>query len=442
VGGAASVRNGEAGKGHLLHKTLRETGAFLFLIRTLNRHASCSRRPPSLAAERVRTPLAIRYSCPESGAHMFKKKTVFILGAGASWHYGYPTGEELVRMVIEKASDIDFEYDSPLPSHDGSGSARQYSQAHPKHFANSFDQFLHDLKTFRDKALQANPLVIDDFLGRNEGVADIGKLLIAMVLIDCEAKHEVRSGNADKRTGKDTGIGDWVRYIVQQLTVDCEKPEDLLANQVAFVSFNYDLSLETRLHQALKNYQYFANSGFSDKFFTKERFLHVYGQLYDFDPKRPSSSLGVYGNTLFPFANQLDRAHDAAQNIRTISPDEKTATPEIVEAITEAEYLYFLGYGFDRRNNELLGLGHLQGEHRQYVNFTNYKNCNKVSKSVERIYAPVQGMSDINGVSLGSLLGDSYMKRSYPSNGVSKFTCEKSIKSVYDALAEDFDWPK
>jgi hypothetical protein len=34
---------------------------------------------------------------------MFTKNTVFILGAGASWHYGYPTGEELVKKVIQKA---------------------------------------------------------------------------------------------------------------------------------------------------------------------------------------------------------------------------------------------------------------------------------------------------------------------------------------------------
>jgi len=30
---------------------------------------------------------------------MFKNPTVFILGAGASWHYGFPTGEDLVRKV-------------------------------------------------------------------------------------------------------------------------------------------------------------------------------------------------------------------------------------------------------------------------------------------------------------------------------------------------------
>ena len=36
---------------------------------------------------------------------MFKdsNRAVFILGAGASWHYGYPTGEMLVENIIEKA---------------------------------------------------------------------------------------------------------------------------------------------------------------------------------------------------------------------------------------------------------------------------------------------------------------------------------------------------
>lgn len=34
---------------------------------------------------------------------MFDRETVFILGAGASWHYGYPTGEELVRKIVDRA---------------------------------------------------------------------------------------------------------------------------------------------------------------------------------------------------------------------------------------------------------------------------------------------------------------------------------------------------
>jgi len=35
---------------------------------------------------------------------MFTSETVFVLGAGASWHYGYPTGEGLVKKVVQKAT--------------------------------------------------------------------------------------------------------------------------------------------------------------------------------------------------------------------------------------------------------------------------------------------------------------------------------------------------
>jgi hypothetical protein len=44
-----------------------------------------------------------RVPCYSGPNGMFINKTVFILGAGASWHYGYPTGEELVEQVREKA---------------------------------------------------------------------------------------------------------------------------------------------------------------------------------------------------------------------------------------------------------------------------------------------------------------------------------------------------
>jgi hypothetical protein len=37
---------------------------------------------------------------------MFTKNTVFILGAGGSWHYGYPTGDAVVEKVIQKATIV------------------------------------------------------------------------------------------------------------------------------------------------------------------------------------------------------------------------------------------------------------------------------------------------------------------------------------------------
>jgi hypothetical protein len=398
---------------------------------------------------------------PIQGAAMFTKNTVFILGAGASWHYGYPTGEELVRRVLEKAAEIKKRYSatdlgfvtaiSQAASDVEKAKIRQhYALGRPSHarIDADFIKFCDDLQLVKTRIEQANPLVIDFFLGQNEGIAEVGRLLIAMVLFDCEKKAEIRPRKMDEHVSGIGDEGDWVRYIVQQLTVDCETPDALLDNKVTFVTFNYDLSLERRLHAALKNYQWFAKDGYSERFFDpingRNRVYHVYGQLYDFDPPHPNGLENTHSNEDFPLAAEIDRAHDAAQKIKTIAPSKLgSIDSSIPPAIADAEYLYFLGYGFDRRNNKVLGLGVNQcPSGPQRIGFTNYGNSNKVSKSVERIYAPEQGVLDINGVPLGSLLGDQYRKRSYPRDSSSKFHCEKSIKSVYDALAKDFDWPE
>ena len=37
---------------------------------------------------------------------MFTEKTAIVLGAGASWHYSYPTGEDLIKNIIKTAKEI------------------------------------------------------------------------------------------------------------------------------------------------------------------------------------------------------------------------------------------------------------------------------------------------------------------------------------------------
>ena len=373
---------------------------------------------------------------------MFKRKTTFILGAGASWHYGYPTGEELVQKAVETARDICRAYYAETD--EAGKTPSPFVETYPQHYRSQeqFDSFIRHLRLFEAKVNEANPLVIDDFLGHNKDIADVGKLLIAMVLLECES--DASSRPAKKREREERALcGDWIRYVVQQLTVDCDKPSDLLDNEVYFVTFNYDLSLETGLYWKLANYNWFNNGGFCDDFLSQGRIQHVYGQLYGFDVKHPSTPTGTYNNARFPLADKIDRAYDAAQNIRTISPDEKSASAEILTVIKEAEYLYFLGYGFDRRNNRLLQLNSGIGvSGAQHIFFTNYGNKNKVSKTVESIYVPQQNAHDLNGLPLGSLLGENYQKRSMPHLRGTKFDVEKSTKSVYDALADDFDWPE
>jgi hypothetical protein len=37
---------------------------------------------------------------------MFDRPTVFVLGAGASWHFGYPIGEELLSRVMMPSTEF------------------------------------------------------------------------------------------------------------------------------------------------------------------------------------------------------------------------------------------------------------------------------------------------------------------------------------------------
>jgi hypothetical protein len=109
---------------------------------------------------------------------MFTNRTVFILGAGASWHYGYPTGEELVKKVMKRCELAEKFFDSSLQS------VNQHRLAYlkDKGFGESIKPVLDkewrfasdECKQLREKLKQVDPLVIDYFLGQNPQLQSIG----------------------------------------------------------------------------------------------------------------------------------------------------------------------------------------------------------------------------------------------------------------------------
>lgn len=139
---------------------------------------------------------------------MFKAKTVFILGAGASWHYGYPTGEELVRRIIQKASIAREHFQrfitgpSAAPLTQMPAFVARYSPhthptgmqdliAHWARAATECQDLIERLKT-------TDPLVIDYFIGHNRDLEDIIRLCIAWVILEREFIHLTYRGNENK----------------------------------------------------------------------------------------------------------------------------------------------------------------------------------------------------------------------------------------------------
>jgi hypothetical protein len=327
---------------------------------------------------------------------VFKNKTVFILGAGASWDYGYPTGEELVKRIIGKATCVAqyLEYSMKTankrrPSYLDRESLRQMP------LEEQWKTVLEECQKLEAGLKQVNPLVIDYYLGWNPSLQPIGKLLIAWVILECEWTSLKKGTNVnrlpdDPKRFKD----DWCRFITHELAINCKESTDLSKNDVRFVSFNYDASLELALYEGLSHIEQFEKDDI-EGFLGDDRILHVYGAVRDIRIRLPDLDWDQQNRNprelsdlelelyLPKYQEFLNYIYDASKRLTVIDPHDKTTYGDILksarEAITAAKFVYILGYGFDQNNNDRLQLPQLlnyQNSGSRFVFFTNYQDIN------------------------------------------------------------------
>ncbi len=408
---------------------------------------------------------------------MFKEETVFILGAGASWHYGYPTGEDLVKMVIEKAENLEGLIDRkkdilgcqscwPKIFHSKIPSPQKPEAAGLNERFDALQSTKEDCHTLAKALSYVKPIVIDNFLGQNPKLATIGKFLVAWVMLDCERRfyvsdkrhnfnrRKVKENSPEKSVQDAAGSldiskykDDWCRFLIHRLS---QKPAQLLSNKVTFVTFNYDASLERTLYQGLSHIEAFQNEKVNIMdFFTPDRFLHMYGRLHDeFAEKEVTlESIGSPPNdkrdtaTYEYWKSLFNSIYECSERIFTIEDcqekgGDKNKCEEVKtaaqEKIKNAKFVYILGYGFDERNSERLGLSHALRDKshgtRGSVYFTNFGDRNVINKKSSKIFFERPD----------KFLPPNYIQS--PGNGSRYSYYEKSTRDVYEALEMDFDF--
>jgi hypothetical protein len=379
---------------------------------------------------------------------MFRKPTTFILGAGASWHYNYPTGENLVREVIQRCEIAEryfFESQEDelgfMPKYvldklnlipEGGSLSRENAWAYAWH------QAYVDASHLKERLRSVDPLVIDYFLGHNDDLQRLGKMMIAWVIRERETEWHQSGDNLNRtRENIPRGADNWLRFLVHRLVVGCSKSTDLFENNVSFVTLNYDMSLEDVLGRALHSNSLF---GYQDvEMFLKEgRIVHAYGSIRDVsnpdfvhllplvDEKGRYDQSGAQR-----FFNELDAV---TSRIRTIDPHDKSDEVSLKAArgfVDRARCIYILGFGFDRQNCERIGLvpASLQvpsGQKPRSILFTNFQDSNRVNKAASKMF---MGNSDAFVHKLPNV----------DHRGTGGNYHEKSIRNCYDALALDFD---
>jgi hypothetical protein len=257
---------------------------------------------------------------------MIYKKTVLVLGAGASMDFGYPSGEGLKEQIVACQQ----------------GSLPQVLKQCLDEQAIEQDQVDDFLEQLRFSGCSS----VDIFLEQRPEFIGVGKIFMAYFLLRCESLDDLfwLTGNRNN----------WYQILFQSIATDFV---DFANNALSIVTLNYDRSLETYLYQAIKSYY-----GKSDpevvRALSNIPIVHVYGML---------GGLPWEGGSR-PYRSDHD--HDdicaAASSMVIISEGTWTHTSfNIAREILRSpgNRIIFLGFGYHKENLERLDLDYRGGNH-------------------------------------------------------------------------------
>jgi hypothetical protein len=260
---------------------------------------------------------------------MIKKSAVFVLGAGASCPYGFPSGRELREQIIEHYID-DF---------------RVYLYA--KNPNESYiREMLKEEKEFIEAFRKSTTPSIDLFIARNEkryGI--VGKRAIAFRILAAEKESSFRE-RAKKREQ------DWYEWFFVQLTEKIIKEEEFNhfnENEISVISFNYDRSMEHFLYDSLRNSFKSISSEKIVEQLKKIKICHIFNQLAYLEWQNQVDYVEYRTESKNVNIDKL------AENIIIVHDDKDN--PKLQEAhdmLSKANRVFFLGFGYANENLKTL----------------------------------------------------------------------------------------
>jgi len=250
---------------------------------------------------------------------MFQKKTVFVLGAGASMAYGFPSGPALRHEVCTKV-------------------LRAGDERHNVLLQMRYD--FQEVEECRRAIARSWASSIDMFIASRPDYAGITKAAIALTIAGYE--------NDEKLFFADPG-DDWFRYLWRFLHNPGQ--HSLPNSRVSFVTFNYDRTLEHSLANAIR----YARGIEAVKQEMLPTIVHVYGSLgpYPFDSGVPDARPFATPST----AENVTRSREFI-NVPSDKSQNATWPAEAQSLLREAEQVIFLGFGYDQDNLRMLRLLH------------------------------------------------------------------------------------
>ena len=249
---------------------------------------------------------------------MIDEHTVFILGAGASVPYGFPSGKALTDHICDTIQEARADV------------------------ANLFNPLAADIIEQFAEELRGSRTSIDVWLGTNgkfENYQNIGKFLMARFL----CRKESPNAFDEAYRGNDDWYGKlWNRLRPPSL-------EALSANAVAFITFNYDRSLEEALMRMVRNTFRTATIKQCAEQIMRIPIIHVHGQLGRLPWQRDSELLEGMPSRPYSGIPNLALELNCGGHIRLVGDNDSETEKRFVQARTElkrAKRIHFLGFGY------------------------------------------------------------------------------------------------
>lgn len=287
---------------------------------------------------------------------MFTRKTVFIVGAGASSEagrkgIGFPLGRELAVQISKLLwLDVD-DWGHPQPHSSNGDFFRKIRQ----HFGNNGDILNNHLPIARliGEGVQLAGS-IDEFIDtfkddeREEKVTLLGKAAIGHLILKAERASRIFV-DPNRRNGFDFGaLNDtWYPRFGEMLTrsVPASATAKLFEN-VSIVCFNYDRCIEEYLSHFLAA-RYGLELKGARELVEGLPIYRPYGSLGNLpSPNRPNGIAFGRDADRISIASYVDQLKTFTEQV-----DEKDVLPSIRSTVSKAEVLVFLGFNFQNTPN-------------------------------------------------------------------------------------------
>lgn len=267
---------------------------------------------------------------------MIQKKILFITGAGASVDFGFPSGQGLIDKILEKKWD-------PLDN-------EKIGVATNKE----------DFTNYQQKIRLSNTPSIDIFIANNSNYEILSKSLIANII-----------GQQEKQAFGKIFQNSWLRYIWHKMIEGCRSFKEFQTNNAQFVTFNYDRILEVFFLHSIANFFGITNKHESYSNILKTvPIIHVFGKVGNHQIENPN----VYRN----FDNTLGTYQswkNVGQELKTIYETTQSESYRLIqENINQADEIYFIGFGYNTFNLNLLGIKDWSEE--KYISGSRYGMSN------------------------------------------------------------------